>query len=333
MKAIGLVFCETSSVGMLKELQLPTPEINSFDILVQVKAISFNPADIRVRERKSDDGLSEVLGWDCAGVVSQVGKSVINFIVGDRVFYSGDLGRQGTYAEFHAIDSRLVGKMPKGLDFEFAASLPLTMITAWELTFEKIQLNIKPDHQSVLVIGAAGGVGTAALQLLNLIPNISVLATASRKESIEWCKNFNPKMILNHKDNLTSVLALKDIKAVDHVLCFHNPDRYWAELVDYINPFGSFSSVVPFENRVDLNIYMRRNISFHWEFMFAKSMWGLWSHTHQATILNQISTLIDRKMIKNPITESLKGLTVENIEYVHSNLMKKSMIGKAVLSL
>ena len=116
----------------LVDIDLPRPEVREHDLLVRIEAVAVNPVDTKVRRFHAPpaDGSWRVPGWDAAGVVEAVGDQVSRFRPGDRVWYAGDLTRQGSHAEYQAVDARLVGRMPESLDFAEAAALPLTAITA-----------------------------------------------------------------------------------------------------------------------------------------------------------------------------------------------------------
>src|SRR5690606_613975 len=109
-----------------------------------------------------------------------------------QVYYAGDINRAGSNAEYQLVDERIVGFKPQNLGFAEAASVPLTMLTAWELIFDRMMLPKSPqnvnDIETALVISGAGGVGSMAIQLLKKRTNIKIIATASREESSDWCK-------------------------------------------------------------------------------------------------------------------------------------------------
>lgn len=147
----------------LQDIELPEPTPGPRDLLVEVKAISVNPVDTKVRRNvQPEGGAAKVLGWDVAGVVKAVGSEVSLFKAGDQVFYAGSIARAGANSEVHVVDERIVGHMPKSLGFAEAAALPLTAITAWELLFDRLQVSQDPQikDQSLLIVGAAGGVGS-----------------------------------------------------------------------------------------------------------------------------------------------------------------------------
>ncbi len=125
----------------LQDVDLPTPTPGPRDLLVEVKAISVNPVDTKIRRNVAPtDGDAKVLGWDASGIVKAVGSEVSLFQPGDRVYYAGAINRAGANSELHVVDERIVGHMPKSLPFAEAAALPLTAITAWELLFERLQI-------------------------------------------------------------------------------------------------------------------------------------------------------------------------------------------------
>src|ERR1700742_943985 len=124
------------------------------DIRVAVKAISANPVDYKVRKRAEPPaGEYKILGFDAAGVVDAVGPDVTMFEPGDEVFYAGSIMRQGTNAEFHLVDERIVGHKPQSLSFAEAAALPLTSITAWELLFDRLGAEQgRTENRSLLIV-------------------------------------------------------------------------------------------------------------------------------------------------------------------------------------
>jgi NADPH2:quinone reductase len=115
------------------EIEVPQPVPGPRDLLVKIKAVSVNPVDYKVRQRREAAAQTpQILGWDAAGVVEAVGSGVSMFQPGDEVFYAGDLTRPGSNAEYQAVDERIVALKPRKLSFIEAAALPLTAITAWE---------------------------------------------------------------------------------------------------------------------------------------------------------------------------------------------------------
>ena len=131
MKAIAYQTASPiSAADSLQDITLPDPVATGRELQVEVKAISVNPVDTKVRAGANPPaGEWKVLGWDAAGVVRAVGPEVTLFKPGDRVWYAGDISRPGSNAELQLVDERIVGHMPKSIDFAQAAALPLTSIT------------------------------------------------------------------------------------------------------------------------------------------------------------------------------------------------------------
>src|SRR5258708_12024011 len=140
MKAVGYKkSLPIDAADALIDFEAPEPEPTGRDIRVAVKAISVNPADYKTRKHSEPpEGQFKILGYDAAGIVDAVGPEVSLFKPDDEVFYAGSTQRQGTNAEFHLVDERIVGKKPKTLSFAQSAALPLTSITAWDLLFDRL---------------------------------------------------------------------------------------------------------------------------------------------------------------------------------------------------
>ena len=183
----------------LVDIDLPRPEARGHDLLVRIEAVAVNPVDTKVRRFHAPpaDGSWRVPGWDAAGVVEAVGDQVSRFRPGDRVWYAGDLTRQGSHAEYQAVDERLVGRMPESLDFAEAAALPLTAITAWELLFDRLQL--RDADGRLLIVGAAGGVGSIMIQLARALSRVTVIGTASRPDTAEWVRELGAHHVIDHR--------------------------------------------------------------------------------------------------------------------------------------
>jgi NADPH2:quinone reductase len=188
------------------DLTADPPRPGPRDLLVEVRAISVNPVDTKIRAGGGPgkpQGELVILGWDAAGVVREVGTEVRLFKPGDEVYYAGALDRPGSYAEIQCVDERIVGKKPKNLDFAAAAALPLTAITAWESLFDRLRLD-KSAHESLLIVGGAGGVGSIAIQLAKQLTHLKIIATASRPETQDWCRRMGAQHVINHGKPLAS---------------------------------------------------------------------------------------------------------------------------------
>ena len=183
-----------TAADALVDVELDRPKAIGRDLLVAVKAVSVNPVDYKVRLRADPNGEAKVLGFDAAGAVVETGPDVTLFKRGDEVFYAGTIVRSGTNAEFHLVDERIVGHKPRTLGFAEAAALPLTSITAWELLFDRLGAlpGAGHDKRSALIVGGAGGVGSIAIQLARRLTGLTVIATASRPETVSWVRELRP---------------------------------------------------------------------------------------------------------------------------------------------
>src|SRR5713226_6046880 len=255
------------------EVEKPTPA--GRDLLVKVAAVSVNPVDTKVRRRASGDkGAPKILGFDAAGIVVEIGPECSLFKPGDKVFYAGSIIRQGTNQEFHLVDERIVGAMPKTLSFAEAAALPLTSITAWEMLFDRLAIRIgKPaDAGAILIIGGAGGVGSIAIQLARRLTGLTIVTTASRPETVSWCRELGVHHVIDHRQPFAPQLAAAGIAAVDLVLGLTATDQHLAQIAEVIAPQGRFG-LIDDPKALDISVFKRKSVSVHWESMFTRSIY------------------------------------------------------------
>lgn len=335
MKAIGVVRAlpaEDPDALVARNIAAPRPDPR--DLLVRVEAISVNPADYRQRMRKEDDGTFAVLGWDVAGEVIEIGTAVSGFSVGDAVYYAGDLTRPGANSELHVVDAALVGHRPRSISASAAAALPLTALTAWETLFEHLGLATdRPEENRVLlIVGGAGGVGSMAIQLARLVPGLTVIATASRPQSRAWCKKLGAHAIIDHTEDMRAQISRLGYPAPHLILLANAPDRHYLALAELVAPQGHICSIVPFDNPVDMNLLMRKSVSFAWEFMFTRSMFQTSDMVRQGAILNAVARLVDDGRLISTETETLGPITVDNLRRAHALLEQGRTIGKLVLA-
>ncbi len=334
MKAIGTIRAlPIDDSNALIERDIAMPVVDATDLLVRVEAIAVNPADYRVRQRKANDGVFAVLGWDIAGEVVETGVSVTGFAPGDKVFYAGDLNRAGGNSEFHAVDARIVGHRLR-LSASAAAALPLTSLTAWEALFERLGLapGASADGRTLLIVGGAGGVGSIAIQLARLVPDLTVIATASRPESRAWCEQLGAHAVVDHFGDMKADIAALGFADPDLVLLLNDPDRHYPALAELLAPQGTICSVVPFNQPPDLNLIMRKSAGFVWEFMFTRPMFHTKDMAKQGEILNRIVALIDDGQIVSTQKEILGPIDAATLRTAHAQLEQGHTIGKLVLA-
>lgn len=335
MKAIALThYLPINNPKSLQDVELPMPVLQARDVLVKVAAIAVNPVDTKVRKPKDKvEQTPKVLGWDATGEVVEIGAQVSLFKVGDRVYYSGDITRQGCNAEYQAIDERIVAHRPNSLSAEQAAALPLTAITAWEALFDRLGIAedaSKNQAKSLLIIGGAGGVGSIAIQLAKKVAGLRVIATASRPETAAWVKNLGADVVVNHHDLLAEMTAL-NIQP-DYILCNSDTDGYFKTMATLIKPQGKICSIVETARPVNLDLLKSKSASFVWEFMFTRSMFQTQDMAAQGEILGKIGQLIDSNSIKTTLNQVLSPISAENLRNAHAQIEAGNTIGKIVLS-
>jgi zinc-binding alcohol dehydrogenase family protein len=334
MKAVGFIkSLPSDQADSLLDIEVPTPVAGGRDLLVAVKAISVNPVDTKVR-RSGDtaDGKPKILGWDAAGIVTAAGPDCHLFKAGDAVYYAGDLSRPGTNAEFHLVDERIVGAKPATLDFLQAAALPLTTITAWEALFDRLAMTIgKPaDQGALLIIGGAGGVGSIAIQLARRLTGATVVATASRPETRDWCLGLGAHAVIDHSRPFGPQLKDLGINFVPAIFSTTATDQHLAEIAAVIAPQGRLC-LIDDPLSLDLRLLKRKAVSVHWEFMFTRALFGTPDMIAQHRLLNEVSALVDEGLIKTTLGEKLDPISAAALRHAHGLLEGGRTRGKLVM--
>ncbi|WP_122864388.1 zinc-binding alcohol dehydrogenase family protein [Pseudomonas viridiflava] len=322
-----------SNPDSLQNIELPEPVAGALDLLVEVKAISVNPVDTKIRQNVSpENGEAKVLGWDVAGVVKAVGSDVTLFQPGDKVYYAGSLIRPGANSELHVVDERIVGHMPKSLSFAHAAALPLTAITAWELLFERLQIvqGKGESGQSLLIVGAAGGVGSILTQLARQLTALKVIGTASRAETESWVRELGAHEVLDHSKPLSEELKRVGIQAVTHVASLTQTEQHLDQLVEALQPQGKLG-LIDDPKSLDVSKLKRKSLSLHWEFMYTRSMFETDDIIEQHNLLNRVAELVDAGTLKTTFGEHFGTINAENLRRAHELLESGKAKGKIVL--
>ncbi|HSX71014.1 MAG TPA: zinc-binding alcohol dehydrogenase family protein [Pseudomonas sp.] len=317
----------------LLDVELPAPQPGPRDLLVQVRAISVNPVDTKIRQRVAPEaGQAKVLGWDVAGEVVAVGDEVRQFRPGDKVFYAGAIDRAGANSELHVVDERIVGRMPGSLDFARAAALPLTAITAWELLFERLGVREGQGDsgQSLLVIGAAGGVGSILVQLARQLTGLTVVGTASRAETQDWVRELGAHHVIDHGQPLLPQLEALGIAQVSMVASLTHTDQHLDQLVEALAPQGKLA-LIDDPAQLDVAKLKRKSLSLHWEFMYTRSLFQTDDMIEQHRLLNRVSQLIDDGVLKTTLGEHFGRIDAANLKRAHALLESGKARGKIVL--
>ena len=334
MRAVGYrqsqpIIAETSLI----DLDLPEPKAAGRDLLVEVKAVSVNPVDTKIRVRSQPaEGEASVLGWDAAGIVRAVGPEVTGFRPGDAVFYAGAIDRPGSNAEFHLVDERIVGPKPKSLGFAEAAALPLTAITAWEMLFDRLDIRkpVPGAAHALLIIGGAGGVGSIAIQLARRLSDVAVIATASRPETRVWAQELGAHHVIDHTKPLAEQVAALGIGAPAFVFSTTHTDTHLEGIVELMAPQGRFG-LIDDPKVLDANPLKRKSLSLHWELMFTRSLFKTADMGEQGRLLAEVSRLVDAKQIRTTLAEHFGTISAANLKRAHALIESNRAKGKIVL--
>ncbi|HAL67213.1 zinc-binding alcohol dehydrogenase family protein [Pseudomonas fulva] len=314
----------------LYDADLPKPSPGARDLLVEVKAIAVNPVDTKIRASRGGDQ-PQVLGWDAVGIVREVGEQVTLFQPGDEVFYAGAIDRPGCYSEFHLVDERIVGRKPSSLDAASAAALPLTSITAWELLFDRLRLEENGGQgQHLLIIGAAGGVGSILVQLARQLTGLTVIATASRAQTQAWVKDLGAHLVIDHTAPLAAQLSAHGIEAVDHVISLTHTDTYLEQLIEVLRPQGQLA-LIDDPAQLDVVPLKRKSLSLHWELMFTRSLYQTPDMIKQHQLLTRISQMVDSGVLKTTLGEHFGTINASNLKRAHAVIESGKARGKIVL--
>lgn len=318
----------------LQDVQLPDPTPGPRDLLVEVRAISVNPVDTKIRLGVTPEpGTAKVLGWDAAGVVKAVGSEVSLFKAGDRVFYAGALDRPGANSELHLVDERIVGSMPQSLSFAEAAALPLTAITAWELLFERLQVREgnASAGQSLLIVGAAGGVGSILTQLARRLTGLTVIGTASRPQTQAWVRELGAHHVIDHSKPLSEELARIGVGHVTHVASLTQTDQHFDQLIEVLQPQGRLALIDDPLQPLDVMKLKRKSLSLHWELMFTRSLYQTDDMVRQHELLERVAGLIDQGILRTTLGEHFGAINAANMRRAHARVESGKSRGKIVL--
>lgn len=335
MRAVGYQTSQPiDSADSLVDITLPRPVPGDRDLLVEVRAVSVNPVDTKVRRNAAPEaGSWKVLGWDAAGVVVECGPGASLFKPGDEVFYAGALGRQGSNAEFHLVDERIVARRPRSLDWAESAALPLTSVTAWEALFDRLGIRgheVPGAASAILVIGGAGGVGSIAIQLARRLTGLTVIATASRPETREWVRDLGAHHVIDHGQPLAPQVVALGIGAPAFVFSTTQTDQHLQQIAELIAPQGRFA-LIDDPAGFEIGLFKRKSVSVHWEYMFTRSMFGTPDIAAQGEVLGEVARLVDEGILRTTLGARLGSINAENLKAAHRLLESGRARGKLVL--
>ncbi|QFG29158.1 zinc-binding alcohol dehydrogenase family protein [Pseudomonas umsongensis] len=314
----------------LIDINLPMPTPGPRDLLVEVRAVSVNPVDTKVRAGTFTKE-PKILGWDATGIVREVGSEVTLFQPGDEVFYAGSIARTGSYSEFHLVDERIVGHKPRSLSAADAAALPLTSITAWELLFDRLGVvEGSGEGKCLLITGAAGGVGSMLVQLARQLTRLTVIGTASRQETADWVRQLGAHHVIDHSQPLLAQLQALDVPQIDYVASLTHTEQHFAQLIDVLKPQGRLG-VIDDPESLDVMPLKRKSLSLHWELMFTRSLYETPDMINQHHLLNRVSALIDQSVLQTTVGEHFGAINAANMRRAHALVESGKARGKIVL--
>lgn len=333
MKAVGYYTPgDLNRDDALTDMELPRPEPGATDLLVRVSAIAVNPVDTKIRRNRApEQGQAQVLGWDAVGIVESVGSQVSGFAVGDRVYYAGAINRPGSNAEYQTVDYRIAARAPASLSDAQAAALPLTTITAWELLFDRLAV---PEgggkDQSLLVIGAAGGVGSILVQLARQLTQLTVIGTAARPESADWVRQHGAHQVIDHSRPMQPQLAALGLDGVTMVASLTHTSEHFEQYVECLAPQGKLALIDDFES-LDILKLKPKSLSLHWEFMFTRSLHQTPDMAEQGRLLARVAELVDAGTLRTTLGEHFGSINAANLRRAHELLESHKARGKIVL--
>lgn len=334
MKAVGYqIPGAITEATALVDIDLPDPRPEGRDLLVEVKAVSVNPVDYKIRRSTApESGAWKVIGWDAAGIVRATGPEVTLFQPGDEVFYAGSLIRPGTNAELHLVDERIVGHRPSSLSWAESAALPLTSLTAWEAMFDRMDVTrpVPGAAEAIVIIGGAGGVGSIAVQIARQCTDLTVIATASRPETRDWALELGAHHVLDHSQPLAAQVAALGLGAPAFVFSTTHTDQHIPEIAELIAPQGRFA-LIDDPKGFDVMLFKRKAVSIHHELMFTRALYQTPDMGEQGRILNEIARLVDDGRIRTTLTDTLSPINAENLKKAHALIESGTARGKIVL--
>jgi zinc-binding alcohol dehydrogenase family protein len=315
----------------LLDVTLPEPVAAGRDLLVRVEAVSVNPVDVKIRAGSTPaEGQLKVIGWDAVGTVAAVGDQVTLFKPGDRVWYAGDITRSGSNAELQLVDERIVGHAPTSIPAAQAAALPLTAITAWELLFDRLGTTADTEG-ALLIIGAAGGVGSILTQLARRLTKLTVIGTASRPETQAWLRELGAHHVIDHHQPLLPQLQAVGVPQVTAVAGLTHTPTYFQQIVEALAPQGKLALIDDFKEPLDVMPMKRKSLSLHWELMFTRPMMQTADMHKQHELLDEVAKLVDAGRLRSTLGEHFGSINAANLKRAHAFIESGKARGKVVL--
>ncbi|OTA57881.1 quinone oxidoreductase, partial [Hypoxylon sp. EC38] len=351
MHAVGVA--EYGPIENLQSRDIPKPgKPTGRKVLVQVKAISVNPIDTKVRGGVYDDPPDfyervkplmqeppnfHVIGYDGAGIVLETGPDVKHFKTGDEIYYLAIPALQGSYAEEVLVDERHAGHKPKSLDFVQAAAMPLTYGTAYEALVDRLEIK-KGEKAAILIINGGGGMGSISSQIArNVLKLPIVITTASRPETVEFSKQMGATHVVNHRQDI--VKQIKDLNLpadvpLKYAFITSRTEQYLFPIADILAPFGKISSIVQAKFDMYGSQMMSKSLTFSWCWLGTGPYHYYYNDKEEKhhDWYEELAKFLDEGTIKCHLKQRLR-LTAEGIREAHRRLQAGKAVGKIALGI
>ncbi|MHC4993507.1 MAG: quinone oxidoreductase family protein [Planctomycetota bacterium] len=307
----AIIMNEFGGTDVLQLTDMPQPEAGTGDLLVEVHAAALNPVDTKIRKGLHGEKWFPLIpGYDVSGVVTAVGEGVTDFAVGDAVYASPSLARQGSNAEFVAVDARTAAHKPASLSHGEAAALPLVTLTAWEAMFDRADLK---DGETIAISAGAGGVGHIAVQLAKA-RGCRVITTASAPESIELANACGADVVINYKTEDVVARVMAETEDAGCPIVFDTTgDPAFDQLLDCVAVQGRIVTIVLNENPRIVPALFRKNATLHCEFMGMATMMNV-NPASQGAILKEAAAMVEAGTLKPHV---FKTVGLEDIPAAH----------------
>lgn len=326
MRAMG--FTQYGNADVLHPIDLPVPAPGPRDLLIEVVATAINPVDYKIRGsgRGMQRTFPVVLGYDVCGRVAAVGGGVERFKVGDVIYASPSIGRNGANAEYVLVDERTAAIKPESLSEKQAAALPLVTLTAWESLH--VRAAMQPG-ETVFIQGGGGGVGHVAIQLAHH-HGCRVITTAGQPESIALCEKCGADVVLNYRecDVVDELKKLTNDAGVPVAFdCVGGAGL--EQCMDAIAFNGRVVGIVHTKTDTIFDKLFKKSATLHTEFMGVGPITGIGIERH-GQILRIAAELADAGKLMSHIA---KVIGLDDIPAAHREIEQRHVVGKIVVAM
>ena len=323
---------KTTEKDVFVEFEAPRPTPDDTDVLIKVAYSGINPIDAKLRGiSTSNSSDPRILGFEGSGWVEDVGSRDGDLRPGDRVAWLGQVDRAGSNAEFTLVNKNLVKAVPENISLEDAAAVPLSFLTAFGLLFGQMGIS-EGQEGTLLIINGAGSVGSAAIQLALLQTKMTVIATASRSETVDWCRAMGAHQVISHRENLVEGLRAAGHKSVDAVASLSNTQANFSDILKCLAPHGTVGVI---DEPDSLNT-KRLRVKAHrlaYEGVFVTALMQPDSLSRQGADLERILGWMAEGKLRSIRNTVSYQASCESLLQIHRILEAQKSIGKIVMKI